>query len=102
MSRTEPKHEGKALTERLRLRFPVINPRLTAFPSGAFMVDINLDGNSYVVEYLPSIGVLGLSRLDTAVFGWEGFDEALSTEIDLQARIEEILRGPGCSEQSAP
>ena len=59
------------------------------------MVDVTVAGSTYVVEYLPSLGSgLGLSRLDTATFGWEGVEEVCSTEAELHTRIAEMLRGP--------
>ena len=64
----------EAFIEKIEAGFPLLRPKTVRFPSEAFMIDVVIEGVIYVIEYLPSIGI-GLSRQDTAVFGWEGFEK---------------------------
>jgi hypothetical protein len=65
-----------AFRDRLTREYPSTEPKLTAFPSGAMMLDIKVGAETYVMEYLPSFNAFGVSRMSTAVFGWEGFENA--------------------------
>jgi hypothetical protein len=38
------------------------------------MLDVTIASTGYVVEYLPSMRCVGVSNVNKAVFGWEGFD----------------------------
>jgi hypothetical protein len=64
----------RALTEQLAEIDPQTDPKVTSFPSGALMLDINVRGRKYVFEYVPSLNGFGVSSVDSATFGWEGVD----------------------------
>jgi hypothetical protein len=66
--------EVQALVRQIVEIDPGADPKITAFPSGAIMLDFNARGRKYVFEYLPSQGGFGISRLESATFGWEGVD----------------------------
>ncbi|MFC4312411.1 hypothetical protein ACFPN2_25230 [Steroidobacter flavus] len=52
------------------------DPKVTSFPSGAFILDVTIGGGRYAFEYLPSKNGFGVSRIDSATFGWEGFESS--------------------------
>jgi hypothetical protein len=84
---------GRTIANRVRLRWPSLPVKLDEFPSGAFMLDLELSGETYVVEYLPSFGKYGLSRLSTASYGWEGFEEEFSDVEHLFERLGDLVAG---------
>ena len=47
---------------------------LKTFPSGAYMLYFDVNGEEYVLEYLPSLKTYGVSKVSNATFGWEGFE----------------------------
>jgi len=75
------------LYSRLLKDFPESRPRLTEFPTGAFMIDVQIKGVSYVAEYLVGQGY-GFSRTQEATFGWEGVERAFPT---IEALADHIL-----------
>ena len=83
---------GQSLQEMLLKTFPQSHPKLQEFPSGAFMIDLLLCNEVYVVEYLAGGTQLGLSRQKTAVFGWEGAEKVLDGLDALEDRIREITK----------
>jgi hypothetical protein len=62
------------LCEQIKRDYPSSSPKLTSFPSGASMLDVKIGSKAYVMGYFPSIGSYGVSNVDKAIFGWEGFD----------------------------
>jgi hypothetical protein len=82
--------DGKSLQRRLLVEFPQCKPVLLEFPSGAFMIDLVVRDEGYVVEYLVGHG-FGLSKLKTAVFGWEGYEESFDTAEALEHRIRKLV-----------
>jgi hypothetical protein len=64
------------LGEELRRDFPSSNPKFTPFPSGAAMLDVKIGSEIYVMEYLPSMKSVGISKMSGATFGWEGFERS--------------------------
>jgi hypothetical protein len=76
------------LCEQIKTNFPWSRPRLTSFPSGAAMLDVKIGAETYVLEYLPSLGAFGVSRMSTAVFGWEGFEQSFD---DFESAKEFVL-----------
>ncbi len=77
---------------RLSSRFPESNPKLTPFPSGAFMIDLEIQKEALVIEYLPSFGKFGVSKLSTAVFGWEGVENAFDTADEVEAYLGDLSK----------
>jgi len=83
------------LLRQLRSRVPELVYELHTFPSGAFMVEIDVRGKAYVVEFLPGMG-LGVSNRDRAVFGWEGVDTAFETVdgvVECISKLQQSGRG---------
>jgi len=66
--------EFEQLVHLIKRDYPSSNPKLTAFPSGAAMLDVNVGNVPYVMAYFPTLHSFGVSNVDKAVFGWEGFD----------------------------
>jgi hypothetical protein len=71
--------ELERLYYELRHRFPSTKPRIDTFPSGAARIYIDCGDDVYVVEFAPKVGRVGVSRMSTAVFGWEGFENTFET-----------------------
>jgi len=90
--KSEKNSRGELLRNRIQRRFPSCGPRLVEFPSGAFMIDIDLQGETYVVEYVPRFGTYGLSKMSTATFGWEGYEEDFEVPDALMDRIEILCK----------
>ncbi|HZK80852.1 MAG TPA: hypothetical protein VFC46_07290 [Humisphaera sp.] len=61
------------MEDELLREFPESHPKSTLFPSGAAMLDVTVGNETYVLEYHLDVG-LGISRVSTAVFGWEGYE----------------------------
>ena len=76
---------------RIAIRFPECNPGITEFPSGAAMLDLTIGGVWYCAEYLPSLNLLGLSKVEGCSPFWEGVDEAFKSPEELEAGIVEML-----------
>src|SRR5690349_6517498 len=76
---------------RIRAAFPLSRPTVTNFPSGAFMIDVQIGDEVHVVEYLPSLAGFGVSRRSTAVFGWEGVEHAFESMADVEAFVVALL-----------
>jgi hypothetical protein len=70
---------AKELSDRLLKEFPESRPRLTEFPSGGFMIDVQIYGVPYVAEY-------------EATFGWEGVEQSFSSIEKLADEIFKRLR----------
>lgn len=64
------------LGEQIKRDYPASNPKFTSFPSGAARLDVRIGSETYVMEYLPSLNAVGVSRMSTATFGWEGFEHS--------------------------
>jgi hypothetical protein len=83
--------DAQALFEHIQSRFPETKPKLTNFPSGAFMIDLIIHGDSYCVEYLPSRNLLGLSKSEQISPFFEGIEESFATLEELQDRIAKFV-----------
>jgi hypothetical protein len=77
---------------RVLARFPRSNPKLTGFSSGEFMIDLEIRGEALVIEYLPSFEKYGVSRVSTAVFGWEGVENTFDTFEEVESYLTEISK----------
>jgi len=82
--------EGRLLSARLRAEFSEISLKLIEFPSGAFMIDLNIRGEIYVIEQIGGQGY-GLSRQKDATFGWEGVDHQFDDIDTLCLCIRQLL-----------
>lgn len=76
------KDEIENLSTRIKDKFHSVVTKITLFPSGAVMLDLRLQSETYVLEYRPSIKGIGVSRLSTAGYGWEGYERSFE---DLQS-----------------
>ena len=83
--------------KRIALRFPECNPEFEEFPSGAAMLHLTLGEVWYCAEYVPSLNLLGLSKVEGSSPFWEGVDESFKSTEELEARIVEILGIEGTS-----
>lgn len=79
------------LAEQIGRNFPSSEPKLTTFPSGAAMLDVTIGPEIYVMEYLPSVGGIGVSRMSTATFGWEGYENAFDTFEEAKSFLLQML-----------
>jgi hypothetical protein len=80
--------EIEQLGEQIKRDYPSSNPKFTPFPSGAAMLDVKIGPETYVMEYLPSLRAVGISRMSTATFGWEGFEHSFG---DFQSAKEFLM-----------
>ncbi|ATC63307.1 hypothetical protein CMV30_04685 [Nibricoccus aquaticus] len=85
---------------RLCARLPHSQPKLAVFPSGAFMIDLTIKQEMHVIEYLPSLG-FGVSRAATAVYGWEGVENAFTTTAEVEAYVTELAEGSSKKQESS-
>jgi len=76
--------------KRIASRFPECAFGITEFPSGAAMLDLTLGGKDYCAEYVPSLTLFGLSKVEGSSPFWEGFDESFKSSEELEARIAEL------------
>ena len=84
-----PDIQGSPLTSRLARELPGCQPRLDTLSNGAFLIDIHVKGQAFVIEYFPRQR-LGLSRLRASGFGWEGVDSEFVSEEDLLRHIASL------------
>ena len=84
---------GQLLHARLSSEFPQSSPRLNEFPSGSFMIDLDVRGEPYVIEYVVGEGY-GLSKQKRATFGWEEVDESFETGEDLERKLRKQMMAP--------
>lgn len=77
--------------ESISIRFPETNPRITRFPSGAFIVDISVRGIEYCIEYIESTKQIGLSKAFQISPFFEGFDESFDNFEELEIRILDLV-----------
>lgn len=57
------------------------------------MIDLNVRGEIYVIEYLVGKGY-GLSRQKGATFGWEGVEECFESVEDLELGVRRLVMAP--------
>jgi hypothetical protein len=76
--------------------------KLTTFPSGAFTIDVSVGAEVHVVEYLPSLGQkFGVSRMSTAVFGWEGVENAFESFQEVEDYLVAVSDAAETNEKTA-
>jgi hypothetical protein len=62
------------------------------------MIDVTIAGEVHVVESLAA-GGFGVSRMSTAVFGWEGVENAFSTFEEVEVYLARLSQA---SARNAP
>lgn len=82
---------GRAIHEWLSGRAPSSVPQLTEFPSGAWIIDIDVRSVQYAIEFSKRLGVVGVSKVADAVYGFEGFDQSFGTAEDLKKHLDTLF-----------
>lgn len=90
-----PKKRIEQLTDLLRGRLPhsVLEVDAPARASGAWFVNVDAGGQSFVIEFRPKLG-FGLSSTPSEGYG-EGADEFAPEAEDIVERVEELVRTKG-------
>lgn len=60
-------------------RFPECHAKLTVLQSGMVLLDFMVGDEPYVMEYLPTPNIIGVSKVKSATYGWEGVDRAFDS-----------------------
>lgn len=81
---------GELLLSRLVSDFPQCHPRLLRFPSGSFLIDFEVRGATYIIEYVDGQGY-GLSRQRGKRYRWEFVDEAFRTLPELEDSVRKLM-----------
>ena len=55
------------------------------------MIDLFVEGEVHVVEYLPKLGY-GVSLQRTATFGWEGVENRFESLAGVEAYVVDLLK----------
>ena len=84
---------GELLLSRMNSKFPESGPELLRFPSGSFMIECQVRGITYVIEYVDGQGY-GLSRQRGKRYRWEFVDEAYRTLADLEEGLRKLMSPP--------
>lgn len=62
------------------------------FPSGGAMLDVYGPNGTYVLEYYPSVGPgFGISRMDTATYGFEGYENYFEHIADAERFFRDVI-----------
>jgi hypothetical protein len=85
--------EFERLASNLRREHPSSEPKLIVLPSGAAMIDVKVGSEPYVFAYFPGQNGFGISRRNTAVFGWEGVEHEFRTFQEAESYLLQLFRG---------
>ena len=86
------RNEIQEFSEQIRRDYPSADPKFTPFPSGAARLDVKVGSETYAMEYLPSLLAVGISRMSTATFGWEGFEHPFDTFHEAREFMCDLLK----------
>lgn len=86
----ETESSAQMLQWRLFNEFPYSHPRLTWFPAGSFVIEMNVRGRTYVIEYVEGLGY-GLSRLRRNGYGSKPVDETFGTMQELESGVRRLM-----------
>jgi hypothetical protein len=81
----------KELFAELQRDFPNNQSKLTLFPSGAVMLHVNIGVETYVMAWYSNVGV-GISRMSTATFGWEGYENPFDSFEEAKTYLFSLLK----------
>jgi hypothetical protein len=81
----------KELFTELQRDYPNNYSKLTIYPLGAFLLDVKIGDENYVMAYYPDVGV-GIGKLSTATFGWEGYDYPFDSFEEAKAHLLLLLK----------
>lgn len=74
----------------INTNFPQSNARLEDFPSTAATLYVDIGTETFALEYAPEEGY-GVSRISTAVFGWEGAEHTFENFENARKFLIELL-----------
>jgi hypothetical protein len=75
--------------ERIASSLPSLSVKLDEFPSGSFMIDVPIGDEVWVIEYSVRQPCFGLSRMSTAGYGFEGYEEIYD---EIETLLERLKR----------
>jgi len=81
----------KNLKKEIAMSYPNNKLELTLFPSGAAMFQVQIGEETYSLEYHLDVGV-GISKVSTATFGWEGYDYPFESFEEARTFIFDLLK----------
>jgi hypothetical protein len=84
---------GQLLLARLTSEFPQSNPRLVKFNSGSYLIDLQVRGKAYLIEYVVGQGY-GLSKQSGSGYGTQGADEAFENLSELERSVRKLMTTP--------
>jgi len=77
----------------LQRDFPANASKLTLFPSGSAMLDVEIGAETYVAEFMKSLGDgVGISKLSTATYGWEGCESVFASFDEAKVHLLSLLK----------
>lgn len=83
---------GQLLLSRLSSEFPESSPRLVRFPSGSFIIELEIRGAPYVLEYVFGKNY-GLSRRARGGYAWKAV-QPFDSVSDLEQGVRKLVTGP--------
>ena len=89
---SEIKVNGQLLLARLSNEFPESSPQLVKFPSGSFIIELEVRGEAYVIEFVVGQGY-GLSKRKRTGYAWRGV-ETFATLSELERGLRKLLATP--------
>jgi hypothetical protein len=84
--------EIRALYCQIGREFPRNSTRLEIYPGGAAFLDVKVGTETYVMEYHANVGI-GISRISTATYGWEGYEHSFDNFRSAREHLLALLRG---------
>lgn len=87
--------------EAIAKKIPSTKPKLTNLASGVVMMDIQINGILYCVEFFPDKKVYGLSKMTDSTPFWEGVEEVYTSATSLEMRLIQ-LNQTGTDKPSPP
>jgi len=83
---------GQLLQAHLSSEFPESSPQLVKFSSGSFIIDLEVRGEAYVIEFVVGQGY-GLSKQKRTGYAWRGV-ETFGTLSELERGLRKLLITP--------
>jgi hypothetical protein len=85
-------NQFKEFYAELRRDFPNNYSLLTLFPSGSAMLDVKIGAETYVIEFSIQHVEVGVNRMSTATFGWEGYENVFNNFEEAKAFVLSLLK----------
>ena len=82
----------KEFRAELKRDFPKTKVELSLFSSGASMMDVSIGDETFVIEALANQPEVGVSRMSTATFGWEGCENVFSSFSEAKDYVFSLLK----------